>query len=46
LFSREGGSPGWAPAFAGEQAYYASQPLTAPTPHETIVHDPFSRRVA
>jgi hypothetical protein len=35
MFSREGGSPAWAPAFAGEQGGVASEMNTAPTPNTT-----------
>ncbi len=44
LFPREGGNPGWAPAFAGEQSFGAwlAPPEAKPTPVEISPEDPFN----
>ncbi|RMB54028.1 acyl-CoA synthetase (AMP-forming)/AMP-acid ligase II [Sphingomonas sp. PP-CE-3A-406] len=44
LFSREGGSPVWAPAFAGEQSFDAwlTPPEIKPTPVMIAPEDPFN----
>ncbi|QCB42124.1 4-coumarate--CoA ligase [Sphingomonas sp. PAMC26645] len=47
MFPREGGGPDWAPAFAGEQAFYRLEDWLAPddakpTPVEIAPQDPFN----
>ena len=44
LFSREGGSPDWAPAFAGDQAYsdWLAPEGSSPTPVTIAPEDPFN----
>ncbi len=44
LFSREGGSPDWAPAFAGEQSLFTwlATPIAKPTPVSIAPEDPFN----